>query len=56
MCGAYIFLLPFGSRESEGWLMPWMVTVVVVRELVITGLRSFMENQGATFGGTGSAS
>jgi CDP-diacylglycerol--glycerol-3-phosphate 3-phosphatidyltransferase len=48
ICGAYIFLLPFGLEE--GWLVPWMITVVVARELVITSLRSFMENQGATFG------
>ena len=54
MCGAYIFLLPLGSRD--GWLMPWMVTVVVIRELIITGLRSFLENQGATFVQIGSAS
>jgi CDP-diacylglycerol--glycerol-3-phosphate 3-phosphatidyltransferase len=48
VCGAYIFLLPLGN--DEGWLRPWMVTVVVARELVITGLRSFLENQGAKFG------
>jgi CDP-diacylglycerol--glycerol-3-phosphate 3-phosphatidyltransferase len=48
VCGAYIFLLPLGN--GEGWLRPWMVTVVVARELVITGLRSFLENQGAKFG------
>jgi CDP-diacylglycerol--glycerol-3-phosphate 3-phosphatidyltransferase len=48
MCGAWIFLLPLGAKE--GWLRPWMVTVVVARELVITGLRSFLENQGARFG------
>jgi CDP-diacylglycerol--glycerol-3-phosphate 3-phosphatidyltransferase len=45
-CGAYIFLL----RVEESGLEPWMVTVVVARELVITGLRSFLENQGARFG------
>ncbi len=45
MCGAYIFLLPKDAAS------PWMVTVVVGRELIITGLRSFMENLGATFGG-----
>jgi CDP-diacylglycerol--glycerol-3-phosphate 3-phosphatidyltransferase len=44
--GAYIFLLP---KERAG-LEAWMVTLVVARELVITGLRSFMENRGATFG------
>jgi CDP-diacylglycerol--glycerol-3-phosphate 3-phosphatidyltransferase len=46
ICGAYIFLLP----ERGAGLVPWMVTVVVGRELIITGLRSFMENRGATFG------
>src|ERR1700736_1358600 len=46
ICGAYIFLLP----ERGAWLAPWMVTVVVGRELIITGLRSFMENRGASFG------
>jgi CDP-diacylglycerol--glycerol-3-phosphate 3-phosphatidyltransferase len=45
--GAYIFLLPLGARAG---LAAWMVTLVVARELVITGLRSFMENRGATFG------
>src|SRR5262245_15763233 len=46
VCGAYIFLLPV---DGAG-LTPWMVTLVVARELVITGLRSFMENRSATFG------
>jgi CDP-diacylglycerol---glycerol-3-phosphate 3-phosphatidyltransferase len=45
--GAYIFLLPLGERAG---LAAWMVTLVVAREMVITGLRSFMENRGATFG------
>src|SRR3954469_12352282 len=48
VCGAYIFLLPDGDKE--GWLKPWMVTLVVARELVITGLRGFMEMHGAKFG------
>ena len=48
MCGAYISLLPLG--QEQGWLQPWMVTVVVARELVITGLRGYMEQQGARFG------
>jgi CDP-diacylglycerol--glycerol-3-phosphate 3-phosphatidyltransferase len=48
MCGAYISLLPLGGKE--GWLAPWMVTVVVARELVITSLRSFIETTGAKFG------
>src|SRR5262245_29865244 len=46
ICGAFIFLL----AEPRAGLAAWMVTVVVGRELIITGLRSFLENQGATFG------
>jgi CDP-diacylglycerol--glycerol-3-phosphate 3-phosphatidyltransferase len=46
--GAYIFLLPQG--HAEGWLQPWMVTLIVARELIITSLRSFLENQGVSFG------
>jgi CDP-diacylglycerol--glycerol-3-phosphate 3-phosphatidyltransferase len=48
ICGAYTFLIPYGY--SEGWMVPWMVTVMVARELIITSLRSFLENRGATFG------
>jgi CDP-diacylglycerol--glycerol-3-phosphate 3-phosphatidyltransferase len=64
ICGAYIFLLPFGMTTTPSvfapsgsveawmrpWLQPWMVTLIVARELIITGLRSFMENRGASFG------
>jgi CDP-diacylglycerol--glycerol-3-phosphate 3-phosphatidyltransferase len=46
VCGAYIFLL---QQEHSG-LTPWMVVVVVARELIITGLRSFMENLNISFG------
>jgi CDP-diacylglycerol---glycerol-3-phosphate 3-phosphatidyltransferase len=46
VCGAYIFLLPIPGAG----LAAWMVAVVVARELIITGLRGFMENRGATFG------
>src|SRR5205809_5356491 len=46
ICGAYIFLLPLPASRTG--LTAWMVTVVVARELIITGLRSFLENRGAT--------
>ncbi len=46
VCGAYIFLL----EHDESGLTPWMVVIVVSRELIITGLRSFLENLGANFG------
>ena len=46
ICGAFIFLL----KTPHSGMTPWMVTVVVARELIITSLRSFLENVGATFG------
>jgi CDP-diacylglycerol---glycerol-3-phosphate 3-phosphatidyltransferase len=46
MCGAFTFLLPV----QESGVTPWMVTVVVARELVVTGLRGFIETRGAAFG------
>ena len=48
ICGTFIFLIPIGTKE--GWLPPWMVTVVVARELLITGLRNFIEQKGVSFG------
>jgi CDP-diacylglycerol--glycerol-3-phosphate 3-phosphatidyltransferase len=46
ICGAYIFLM----MHKQAGLSPWMVVMVVAREFIITGLRGFMENLGATFG------
>ncbi|MBI3821432.1 MAG: CDP-diacylglycerol--glycerol-3-phosphate 3-phosphatidyltransferase [Planctomycetes bacterium] len=46
ICGAYIFLM----RHEQAGLAPWMVVLVVSREFIITGLRSFLENLGANFG------
>jgi CDP-diacylglycerol--glycerol-3-phosphate 3-phosphatidyltransferase len=46
ICGAFIFLLPVAGSG----LAAWMVTVVVARELIITGLRGFLETRGAVFG------
>jgi CDP-diacylglycerol--glycerol-3-phosphate 3-phosphatidyltransferase len=48
VCGAFIFLLPHGNEA--GWLTPWMVTVVVAREFLITGLRGWLESIGVQFG------
>jgi CDP-diacylglycerol--glycerol-3-phosphate 3-phosphatidyltransferase len=44
--GAFIYLIPV---ESAG-IAPWMVTVVVCRELLITGLRGMVEATGKSFG------
>ena len=46
ICGAYIFLM----KHAEANISPWMIVIVVSRELIITGLRSFLENLGANFG------
>lgn len=47
MIGAtFIFLIPV----PEVGIRPWMVTVVIARELLITGLRGVVEASGKTFG------
>ncbi len=46
ICGAFTFLLPI---ESVG-IVPWMVVVVISRELIITSLRGFLESEGIKFG------
>jgi CDP-diacylglycerol--glycerol-3-phosphate 3-phosphatidyltransferase len=52
ICGAFIFLLPhgIGPQDEPAWLTPWMVTVVVAREFLITGLRGWLESVGVRFG------
>ena len=45
ICGVFTFLA--AVPESEIW--PWMAVVVVARELLVTGLRSFFEQQGVDF-------
>ena len=44
--GAFIYLMPV----KEAGLMPWMVTVVIGRELLITGIRGYIEALGKKFG------
>jgi CDP-diacylglycerol---glycerol-3-phosphate 3-phosphatidyltransferase len=44
--GAFIYLMRVDGAE----LTEWMVTVVIGRELLITGLRGIMEAQGVKFG------
>ncbi len=46
ICGAFIFLVPVANSGMHAW----MATVVMGRELIITSLRSFLENSGASFG------
>src|SRR5205807_1256467 len=44
--GAFIYLLTIPGTG----LAPWMVAVIVVRELLIQGLRSLLEGRGEAFG------
>src|SRR5262245_24125272 len=46
VAGTYIYLL---TVPGTG-VLPWMVTTIVVRELLIQGLRSLLEGQGHPFG------
>jgi CDP-diacylglycerol--glycerol-3-phosphate 3-phosphatidyltransferase len=47
VCGAFIYLL---TVPGDTGLSPWMVTTIVVRELLIQGLRSHLEGGGQAFG------
>ena len=46
--GTFIYLLTVKDRETG--LQPWMVTTIIIRELLIQGLRSHLEGQGQAFG------
>ena len=46
VCGSFIYLL----TVPDTGLAPWMVTTIVVRELLIQGLRSHLEGGGQAFG------
>jgi CDP-diacylglycerol--glycerol-3-phosphate 3-phosphatidyltransferase len=46
VAGAYIYLLTVPGTGVQ----PWMVTTIVIRELLIQGLRSHLEGQGQAFG------
>ena len=48
VAGAFIYLLTV--RDGDTGLQPWMVTTIIVRELLIQGLRSHLEGQGQAFG------
>ena len=45
VASAFVFLL----RVPNAGIEPWMVTVVVIREILITGLRGMVEATGANF-------
>lgn len=50
ICGTFIFLGSIPAMIALPWgLRPWMVVVVVGRELLVTALRSFTEQRGSDF-------
>ncbi len=50
ICGTFTFLIAIPSMTLVPWgLRAWMVVVILGRELLITALRSFMEQQGSDF-------
>lgn len=48
ICGTFIYL---AAIPASG-VRPWMAVVIVGRELLVTALRSFLEQQGADFSAT----
>jgi CDP-diacylglycerol--glycerol-3-phosphate 3-phosphatidyltransferase len=46
VCGTFIYLIPV----TEAGILPWMVVVVVSRELAVTGIRGMVEATGRKFG------
>lgn len=48
VCGSLIYLLPLDAKVTG--LMPWMVTAIVIRELIVQALRSLIEGRGEPFG------
>jgi CDP-diacylglycerol---glycerol-3-phosphate 3-phosphatidyltransferase len=48
ICGTFIYL----AAIAGSGVRPWMAVVIVGRELLVTALRSFLEQQGADFSAT----
>ncbi len=46
VAGCYIYL----AANPDTGVKPWMVTAIIVRELLIQGLRSHLEGRGQAFG------
>jgi CDP-diacylglycerol--glycerol-3-phosphate 3-phosphatidyltransferase len=50
ICGTFIFLIAVPAISDAAWgLKAWMVVVIVGRELLVTALRSFIEERGSDF-------
>ncbi len=49
--GTFLFLLPVSTQSGVN---PWMVVIVLGREILVTSLRGFLEQQGADFSASAS--
>ena len=50
ICGAFIYLVAVPGMLDTPWgLRAWMVVVIVGRELLVTAIRGFIEQQGSDF-------
>lgn len=49
--GTFLFLLPVADKSG---VSPWMVVIVLGREMLVTSLRGFLEQQGADFSASAS--
>ncbi len=50
VCGAFIFLAAVPAMAADPFgVKAWMVVVIIARELLVTALRSFLEEQGGDF-------
>ncbi len=50
VCGTFVFLVAVPAMAEVPWgLRAWMVVVIVGRELLVTALRSFIEDRGSDF-------
>jgi CDP-diacylglycerol---glycerol-3-phosphate 3-phosphatidyltransferase len=45
ICGSFVFLIAISPL-----VQPWLVVIIVVREFMVSGLRSFLESRGVAFG------
>ncbi len=54
VCGTFVFLAGPEFQAADGTqvtgLAPWMVVLILGRELLVTGLRGFSESKGKSFG------
>ncbi|MBN2024102.1 MAG: CDP-diacylglycerol--glycerol-3-phosphate 3-phosphatidyltransferase [Pirellulales bacterium] len=51
ICGTFVFLVAVPAMRAAPWggLQAWMVVVILGRELLVTALRSFIEQRGGDF-------